>query len=666
LRRKATHRAIAGARSLLTAPERLSLSGRRIVMNETKKTTWIPYLGWCLAVVALLTSLYGWSLESSQLRTIPWTDLVTLAEGNHVSRIVVEKDRIVARLKEPLALTHGATRVSAVRLPGVDDASLIERLRSQGVVIDGRAPDSPWVSSGLVLWIVPLGLLVLLSLWTPRPAGRSPVDASSLAKSKARQYAAGVGNTTRFADVAGVDEAKRELMEVVDFLRHPEKYAVVGGHVPKGILLVGDPGTGKTLLARAVAGEADVPFLSISGSEFVEIFVGVGAARVRDLFEQCKKSAPCIVFIDELDAIGRARGGAQAVATHEEREQTLNQLLVEMDGFDAKSGIVVLAASNRPEILDSALLRPGRFDRRVVVERPDLEGRLAILRVHARHVATDPGIDLKVVAQRTVGMVGADLANLVNESALAAARRGVRSVAQCDLDEAIDRAQLGLRKTARVMSLEEKRRIAYHEAGHALVAMAVSHADPVERVTIIPRSAGALGATLQVATRDRYLLTRSQLTDQLCVCLGGRVAEELALDDVSTGAENDLERATQTAQAMVRSFGMSDRLGPLTYTRSGVAQALSAFAAAAGGAAFSEHTGQLIDAEVRALVESQHRRAREILSAHRSELDRVARELVESESISGARLRALLAPAQDDDSSPREAPRVLAAPALAS
>jgi cell division protease FtsH len=332
--------------------------------------------------------------------------------------------------------------------------------------------------------------------------------------------------------------------------------------------------------------------------------------------------------------------------THEEREQTLNQLLVEMDGFDAKSGIVVLAASNRPEILDSALLRPGRFDRRVLVDRPDLEGRLAILRVHARSVAADPNLDLRALAQRTVGMVGADLANLVNEAALAAARRGARSVAQPDLDEAIDRARLGLRKTTRVMSADEKRRVAYHEAGHALVAMAVTHADPVERVTIVPRSAGALGATLQVASRDRYLLTRSQLVDQLCVCLGGRAAEELALDDVSTGAENDLERATQTAQAMVRSFGMSERLGPLTYTRGGTAGALSAFAAAPGGAPFSEHTGHLIDREVHALVEGQHRRAREILTAHRRELDRIAGELFEKESIVGARLRELLAPAQ--------------------
>jgi cell division protease FtsH len=618
-------------------------------MKEIKKSSWVPYLGWCLAVVALLATLSNWALESSQLRTIPWTDLVTLVEGDHVVRALVEPGRIVARVKEPLALTHGSDRVAAVRLPGVDDAALIELMRSKGVVIDGRAPDS-WLSSGLLFWIVPIGLLVLLYTRTPRAASGRP-DASPLGRIKVREYAAGAPKATRFADVAGVDEAKRELVEVVDFLRQPEKYLLVGGHVPKGILLVGDPGTGKTLLARAVAGEAGVPFLSISGSEFVEIFVGVGAARVRDLFEQCKRRAPCIVFIDELDAIGRARGGAQAVATHEEREQTLNQLLVEMDGFDAKTGIVVLAASNRPEILDPALLRPGRFDRRVVVEHPDLEGRLEILRVHARGVSAEPELDLAAVAQRTVGMVGADLANIVNEAALAAARRGARAVAQRDLDEAIDRAQLGLKKSGRMMSLEEKRRIAYHEAGHALVAMAVAHADPVHRVTIVPRSAGALGATLQLPTRDRYLLTRAQLTDQLCVCLGGRVAEELSLEDVSTGAENDLDRATQIAQAMVRRFGMSQRLGPLTYMRGDAAGALSAFAPSSGAAPFSEQTGQLIDAEVRVLIDGQHRRARDILSAHRSELDRVAEELVLKESITGSRLKELIAPAQEAEPS---------------
>jgi len=443
--------------------------------------------------------------------------------------------------------------------------------------------------------------------------------------------------------VAGVDEAKAELIEIVDFLKNPKKYQRLGGRIPKGVLLVGPPGTGKTLLARAVAGEADVPFFFLSGSEFVEMFVGVGASRVRDLFEQAKEKAPCIVFIDELDAIGKTRAGATGfVGGHDEREQTLNQLLAEMDGFDSSKGVIIMAATNRPEVLDAALLRAGRFDRQVVVDKPDVRGREAILQVHARNVILAPSVDLRVLAARTPGMAGADLANLMNEAALLAARKGKDAVDMADLDEAVDRVIGGLERKSRVLSEKERDIVAHHEIGHALVASSLPQADPVHKVTIIPRGVGALGATYQLPLEDRYLLTRSELEDRIAVLLGGRAAEEVVYGEISTGAHNDLERATEMARLMVMQYGMSEHLGPMTF--GGGQQAL--FLKGAGIAAereYSEDTARTIDSETRAIIDRIYDRVRGLITDRKLVLLAAAAELKAKETLEGDRLRHLLA-----------------------
>jgi cell division protease FtsH len=429
----------------------------------------------------------------------------------------------------------------------------------------------------------------------------------------------------------------------VDFLKNPKKYQRLGGRIPKGVLLVGPPGTGKTLLARAVAGEADVPFFFLSGSEFVEMFVGVGASRVRDLFEQAKEKAPCIVFIDELDAIGKSRAGASGFAGgHDEREQTLNQLLAEMDGFDSSKGVIIMAATNRPEVLDAALLRAGRFDRQVVVDKPDVKGREAILQVHARNVILAPGVDLRVLAARTPGMAGADLANIINEAALLAARKGKDAVDMADLDEAIDRVIGGLERKSRVLSEKERDIVAHHEIGHALVASSLPGADPVHKVTIIPRGVGALGATYQLPLEDRYLLTRSELEDRIAVLLGGRAAEEVVYGEISTGAHNDLERSTEMARLMVMQYGMSETLGPMTF--GGGQQAL--FLKGAGITSereFSDETARVIDAETRAIVDKIYDRVRGLITDRKPVLLSAAAELKAKETLEGDRLRRLLA-----------------------
>jgi cell division protease FtsH len=427
---------------------------------------------------------------------------------------------------------------------------------------------------------------------------------------------------------------------VVDFLKHPKKYQSLGGRIPKGVLLVGPPGTGKTLLAKAVAGEAGVSFFSISGSGFVEMFVGVGAARVRDLFEQAKGKAPCIIFIDELDAIGKSRSGV--LPSDAEREQTLNQLMVEMDGFDTSEGVIIMAATNTPEVLDTALLRGGRFDRQVIVNRPDLAGREAILRVHARKIKVDAGVNLNTIAARTPGMVGSDLATVVNEAALLAARRGASAVEMRDVEEAVDRVMLGLEQKTRVMSAEEKERVAYHETGHALVALSVQHADPVHRVSIIPRAVGALGYTLQLPLHERYLMTKPEIEDRIAVMLGGRVAEEIIFDGViSTGASNDLEQASELVRQEVTRFGMSAQLGPLTWGVPVQARFLrTPFAAEQRN--YSEHTAQMIDDEVRHIVDEIYTRAKEILTERRADLVRVAAELTRKETLSREELDRLL------------------------
>jgi len=444
-----------------------------------------------------------------------------------------------------------------------------------------------------------------------------------------------------FADVAGIDEARAELMEIVEFLKAPERYRRLGGKIPKGVLIVGAPGTGKTLLAKAVAGEAGVPFFSLSGSDFVEMFVGVGAARVRDLFAQAEKKAPCIVFIDELDALGKARGVGGIMGGHDEREQTLNQLLVEMDGFDTEKGVIIMAATNRPEILDPALLRPGRFDRHVALDRPDLKGREQILRVHTKPVTLSPAVDLSAIAARTPGFVGADLANLVNEAALLAARKGKDAVEMIDFDEAIDRIVGGLEKKTRVMNPKEKETVAYHEAGHALVAESRPYADRVAKISIIPRGVAALGYTQQLPTEDRYLLKKAELLDRLDVLLGGRVAEELVFGDVSTGARDDLQRATDLARHMVTQYGMSEHLGLATFEEPRSALFLNV-PVAQGPRAYSERTAEAIDDEIAKLLTDAHARVRDTLTTRRPELETLAKLLLETEVVDRTALDRLL------------------------
>jgi cell division protease FtsH len=535
--------------------------------------------------------------------------------------------------QEPRAFT-------TTRIPGIDDQWIVQELQSQKVKFSGRIENTFWKDL-LFGWVIPLAVMLGIWLFIMRRVGGGPTQALSFGRSKHKIFDRKELKTT-FNDVAGVDEAKAELMEIVDFLRNPRKYQRLGGRIPKGVLLVGPPGTGKTLLARAVAGEADVPFFTLSGSEFVEMFVGVGASRVRDLFDQAKDKAPCIIFIDELDAIGKSRAGATGfIGGHDEREQTLNQLLAEMDGFDSSKGVIIMAATNRPEVLDQALLRPGRFDRQVVVDKPDVRGREAILRLHARAVVLGPDVELGVIAARTPGFAGADLANIVNEAALLAARKEKNAVGMADFEEAIDRVVAGLEKRSRVLSDKERDIVAHHEMGHALVAASVAHADPVHKVTIIPRGVAALGMTYQLPTEDRFLLTRSELDDRLAVLLGGRVAEELVYGEVSTGAHNDLERATELARLMVTKYGMSERVGLATYGERG-----SIFLkgpAAAGEHDYSEATARTIDEEVRTMLEHTHDRVRGILTTRKAALVAAAGELKRVETLEGERLRRLLA-----------------------
>jgi cell division protease FtsH len=457
-------------------------------------------------------------------------------------------------------------------------------------------------------------------------------------KARAKIYAEREVDIT-FKDVAGIDEARQELQEIVEFLKTPEKFTRLGGKIPKGVLLVGAPGTGKTLLAKAVAGESGVPFFSISGSDFVEMFVGVGAARVRDLFAQAKEHAPCIIFVDELDALGKARG-MSPMGGHDEREQTLNQLLVEMDGFDATVGVIIMAATNRPEILDPALLRAGRFDRHVAIDRPDVRGREAILKVHIKGVKLGSDVDLAKVAALTPGFVGADLANLINEAALLSARRDKKSVGMAEFQEAIDRIIGGLEKKNRMMNQKEKNIVAYHESGHALVAMSVPTADPVNKVSIIPRGIAALGYTQQLPTEDRYLMTREELLDRLCVLLGGRVAEEIVFKDISTGAQNDLQRATDIARSMVTEYGMSEKLGLVTYAKE--RRPLFLETGFSPPKEYSDETAKEIDAEVSRLMSEAHDRVKKILTEKREKLEILSQTLLEKETVLGDELKRLL------------------------
>ncbi len=524
------------------------------------------------------------------------------------------------------------------RPPALQDDELIPLLEQNGIQYTGQQPSA--ITSFLLSWILPILILVLIwSFVFRRMAGGGAAGALNLGRRGVKIYDR-KDLKTSFNDVAGVDEAVEELGEIVEFLKTPKKYQRLGGRIPKGVLLLGPPGCGKTLLARAVAGEAGVPFFYMSGSEFVEMFVGLGAARVRELFQQAKEKAPCLVFLDELDTIGKTRAGAMGagMGSHDEREQTLNQLLVEMDGFDTSKGVIIMAATNRPDVLDPALLRPGRFDRQVVVDRPDLKGREAILKVHARDVKMSPDVELQVIAARTPGFTGADLANVVNEAALLAARREKDSVTMAELDEAIDRVIAGLERKSRVISEKEREIVAFHEMGHALVALSAPNADPVHRVSIIPRGAAALGMTIQRPLEDRYIVTEPQLQDRLAVLLGGRTAEELVFRQMSTGAQDDLQRATEIARAMVTEYGMSRKLGPLSFGRDGFRGPEGRMLFPGERPEFSDETAKLVDEEVARIVGEAHQRAQDILEEQRSLLDRLARLLMVQEVLEGADL----------------------------
>ncbi len=523
---------------------------------------------------------------------------------------------------------------STVRM---DDQDLLERLDKQGIKYTAL-PDRSWLTA-MVSYLLPMLLLVGLWLFIFRRLSAGPGGIMSIGKSKARVYVEDETKVT-FADVAGVEEAEEELKEIIEFLKNPAKFQVLGGKIPKGVLLVGPPGTGKTLLARAVAGEAGTPFLSLTGSDFVEMFVGVGAARVRDLFQQAQEKAPAIIFIDELDALGKARG-LSPFSGHEERENTLNQLLSEMDGFDTRKGVIIMAATNRPEILDPALIRAGRFDRQILVDRPSLMGREDILKIHTREVKLAPDVNLHTLAARTPGMVGSDLANIVNEAALLAARKSRDAVTMQDFEEAIDRVVAGLEKRNRLMNPKEKEIVAYHETGHALVAEGLPGVDPVHRVSIIPRGIGSLGYTMQLPTEDRYLMTKSELEDRMAVMLGGRAAEEVHFGEMSTGAQNDLYRATDIARSMVREYGMSETLGPLTFERERRPLFLETMMPPSAKD-YSEATAQEIDREVSALAAKAYHRAKEILESKLDTLEKVALALLDKEVLEGEELRRLL------------------------
>jgi cell division protease FtsH len=567
-------------------------------------------------------------------RSIPYSEFKSLVKNGEVVEISIGDQAIRGTLKG--AAAGDAKQSKQFTVTRVEDPKLTEELEATGVKYTGEVTNR-WLPE-LLGWIIPLLFLVGVWGFFFRRMSGAEGGVMSFARSKAKIYADDEVKV-RFSDVAGVEEAEDELKEIVEFLQNPKKYTNLGGRIPKGVLLVGPPGTGKTLLARAVAGEAHVPFFSMSGSEFVEMFVGVGAARIRDLFQQAEAKAPCIVFIDELDALGKARTQSP-FGSHEEREQTLNQLLAEMDGFDARKGVIIMGATNRPEVLDPALLRPGRFDRQVLVDKPDVKGREAILRIHVKGVKVGPDVDLRVIAQRTAGFAGADLANLVNEAALLAARHDKTEVDRHDFESAIDRLIAGLEKK-RVMSDKERRIVAYHESGHAIVASVLPGLDPVHKISIVQRGFGALGYTMQLPLEDRYLMTRGDLYSQLAVLLGGRTAEEIALNEISTGAQNDLQRATDMARAMVTEWGMSDTLGAVNYDVNKRGRFLDIGMPQERGL-YGEETAQKIDAEIKRILTEAHNTARRILTDHRAKLESVTQRLLEIEVMEGDELRALL------------------------
>jgi cell division protease FtsH len=589
-------------------------------------------IGYVFLAIFAVILVHDFIVATQKLEELPYSQFRTLVVAGKVAEVTVTHQRVTGKLKAE----EGSKEQKMFTTVRVEDPDLVKELNAHNVTFTGVI-ESTFLRD-LLSWVVPALVFVGIWFFVMRRFGQGQSGFMTVGQSKAKIYAEKDTKVT-FADVAGVDEAKEELREVIEFLKTPEKFTRLGGKIPKGILLVGPPGTGKTLLARAVAGEAGVTFFSISGSEFVEMFVGVGAARVRDLFEQAKVKAPCIIFIDELDAIGKARG--MGPMAHEEREQTLNQLLVEMDGFDPRIGVILMAATNRPEILDPALLRAGRFDRQVLVDRPDKIGRLAILRVHAKQVVLAPDADLEVIAGMTPGFSGADLANIINEATLLAVRRNKEQVGLPELQEAVERVVAGLEKKNRVLNKMEKERVAYHEVGHALVALSFPGSDTIQKISIIPRGIAALGYTLQLPTEDRFLMTKTELENKIAVLVGGRIAEELTFGEASTGAQNDLVKATDIAKSMVKSYGMSDKLGTVTLDRERQPLFIQIQAPQEKGD-YSEETAREIDCEVRRIIDEQYERVKRILAEKKRALIEGAKVLLEREVISGGDLKAIM------------------------
>ncbi len=615
-----------------------------------KKNPLPPMNGWKYSIgyvfIAIISiSLFNWFIVSADSSIVPYSDFKALVSSGEIASIDMDSNyytgySATAARNDGRPTADGQKRI--YKTVPVYDPEFTKLLDAKGVTYSAVSREGNAVISFVLNWVLPFGLMFFLWRMLQKRLTGMGSNVLSVGQNKAIIVAEG-DVKTRFGDVAGVDEAKEELVEVVDFLKNPKKYTDIGGKIPKGVLLVGPPGTGKTLLARAVAGEAGVPFFRMSGAEFVEMFVGVGAARVRDLFKQAREKAPCIVFIDELDAIGKSRVNG-VMGGNDEREQTLNQLLVEMDGFDATSGLIILAATNRPDVLDPALLRPGRFDRQVGVDRPDIVGREAILNIHAKTVKLDTTTDLKKVARATPGFVGADLANVVNEAALLAVRAGRKKVHQEDFEKAVEKIMTGLEKKSRVMNPDERRVIAFHEAGHAIVAAFTKGSDPVQKVSIVPRGFGALGFTLQVPVEDRYIVTEDKLLGEIDVLMGGRAAEELVFKQISTGASNDIMRATDIARKMITDYGMSDRYRNVALTKRGTGM-IGPTAEPVLGREYGEETQRYIDETVAETVSQRYATAKGVLTERLDLLNKLAEELLEKESVDEAHFKAIISAA---------------------
>ncbi len=608
---------------------------------------------WMVIFVVVILLWNTFQVGKTTQQDLTYSEFNEQLNKGQIAKITLRDQSITGVFKE--GGTNAKDAEFKVELPFRPDAEFTDKLIAAKVEVLAELPKENTLLTILVGW-APVLLLVGLWIFFMRQMQSGGNKAMSFGKSKAKLLST-TGKKVTFKDVAGVEEAKEELQEIVEFLKDPQKFQKLGGKIPKGVLLMGPPGTGKTLLARAIAGEANVPFFSISGSDFVEMFVGVGASRVRDLFEQGKKNAPCIVFIDEIDAVGRHRGAGLG-GGHDEREQTLNQLLVEMDGFETNEGVILIAGTNRPDVLDPALLRPGRFDRRVVVDRPDMNGRVGILEVHTRNIPLSEDVNLSVLARGTPGFAGADLANLVNEAALIAARRNKKKVEMVDFEYAKDKVLMGAERKSLVLTEDEKRVTAFHEAGHAIVAAFLVGHDPLHKVTIIPRGR-ALGVTMQLPTEDKYTYTKNFVSSQIAILMGGRAAEEMTQKDITTGAGNDIERATAMARKMVCEWGMSE-LGPLAYGGDSEPVFLGRDFAQKSG--YSEETAQRIDAEVTRIVQRAYEQARDILKRHRAVLDRVANDLLEKESLDGAEVYAAIAEMTGEQLDPMPRPRPEAAP----